>query len=115
MHTLENSSSSDEDIENKFHMAKAKSRSNASLSLTVSWDEFRLLELSINFSCNFQNQSGIYYDVDYDFSGVEHVYGTTTDYNSYTNKQDSNLDRNKTTGSAIPMTTYSSSRSTYYK
>lgn len=85
MRTLENSSSSEEEdrtdlLGRNFHVPRPKSRSTGSIT----------------------NQSGIYYDVDYEPSGggLENIYGTTMHTNSITGQQ------------GIPMSTYTSNNKT---
>lgn len=90
MRTLENSSSSEEEdrtdlLGRNFHVPRPKSRSTNSIT----------------------NQSGIYYDVDFEPSGgggggggVEHIYGTTMHSNAGSGHQ------------GIPMSTYSANSKT---
>ncbi|XP_055385324.1 uncharacterized protein LOC129614628 [Condylostylus longicornis] len=98
MRTLENSSSSEEEdrtdlLGRNFHVPRPKSRSNGSIT----------------------NQSGIYYDVEYEPSGCDLYGGTTTTSISNNNLS---VHHNTTSGpQGIPMSTYTSSRtpaSTYY-
>lgn len=83
MRTLENSSSSEEEdrtdlLGRNFHVPRPKSRSNNSIA----------------------NQSGIYYDVGYEPSPNEHIYGVTNAIPGH--------------HQGIPMSTYTAGKSSNY-
>lgn len=68
MRPLDNSSSSEEEdkvdlLGRNFHVPRPKSRSNASIAVSK-WSFFAALLVIL--VALLQNQSGIYYDVDYD-------------------------------------------------
>lgn len=70
MRPLDNSSSSEEEdkadlLGRSFQVPRPKSRSNASIAVG-----FGKKLVSVFANCEFQNQSGIYYDVDYDQNEV---------------------------------------------
>nr|XP_014085266.1 mucin-5AC isoform X3 [Bactrocera oleae] len=108
MRTLENSSSSEEEdradlLGRNFQVPRPKSRSNGSIA----------------------NQSGIYYDVDYEPSGngigntsVDHLYGSQNQSSSHSHTHShSHSGNNHIPGpQGIPMSTYTSGRapSSYY-
>ncbi|XP_036330913.1 mucin-5AC isoform X7 [Rhagoletis pomonella] len=108
MRTLENSSSSEEEdrtdlLGRNFQVPRPKSRSNGSIA----------------------NQSGIYYDVDYEPSGngigntsVDHLYGSQNQSSSHSHTHShSHIGNNHVPGpQGIPMSTYTSGRapSSYY-
>ncbi|XP_037945598.1 flocculation protein FLO11-like isoform X1 [Teleopsis dalmanni] len=102
MRTLENSSSSEEEdrtdlLGRNFQVPRPKSRSNGSIA----------------------NQSGIYYDVDYEPSGngigntsVDHLYGSQNQSSTHSHMGNSHIPGPQ----GIPMSTYTSGRapSSYY-
>lgn len=99
MRTLENSSSSEEEdrtdlLGRNFQVPRPKSRSNASIAVS-----YKLLFFRPFLTSSFQGQSGIYYDVEYEPSGMDL-------YNS------NNTNRQNPGGVGIPLSTYSAS---YYK
>lgn len=121
MRALENSSSSEEEdrtdlLGRNFQVPRPKSRSNG--SITVSNFRFWLASL-LNFIFSCQNQSGIYYDVDYEPSGngigstsVDRLYGSQNQSTTH-----SHVSSNHIPGpQGIPMSTYTSGRAptSYY-
>lgn len=118
MRTLENSSSSEEEdrtdlLGRSFQVPRPKSRSNGSIAVSggsrigiLNKEERNLFQNNIHFFCflRFQNQSGIYYDVDYEPSGGE-LYGGTTTTTATSNNGNNNASTNN-----IPMSTYTAGR-----
>ncbi|XP_067629956.1 uncharacterized protein pwn isoform X2 [Eurosta solidaginis] len=106
MRTLENSSSSEEEdradlLGRNFQVPRPKSRSNGSIA----------------------NQSGIYYDVDYEPSGngigntsVDHLYGSQNQSSSHSHTHSHSGNNHIPGPQGIPMSTYTSGRapSSYY-
>lgn len=143
MRTLENSSSSEEEdridlLGRKFQVPRPKSRSNASIAVSISNDLLRTQTVSpcraveliqIVFLSSpshthtlccvppqsdfvyLKNQSGIYYDVDYEPSAGD-LFDTTTNSTNAAGQNSSGVPGPH----GIPMSTYTSGRapSSYY-
>lgn len=128
MRTLDNSSSSEEEdrtdlLGRNFQVPRPKSRSNGSITVSFSCNSSKCLKIiyfNLRLSLlNFQNQSGIYYDVDYEpsangigSSSVDRLYGSQNQSTTH-----SHMSNNHIPGpQGIPMSTYTSGRapSSYY-
>lgn len=125
MRALENSSSSEEEdradlLGRSFQVPRPKSRSNGSIAVStpiyipILYLDQITIQTKTSFASVKQNQSGIYYDVDYEPSGGELYGGTTTTTATGSSNNNGNNNTNHAHSANIPMSTYTAGRQQSY-